>query len=264
MLSKHSQTFLTARSRLFYAIGLSVVMLAGGVSQSSYAAQTWTAGSPPTSAPMSFLDVPTNTIQGVMPDIMREIGKREGFDVNFEAIPFPALIQSAVSDKIDIIVSAMTPTPKRAEVVDFADVVYQFGEGLIVPDSDKTNYKVAAELKGTVIGAPVGTTYAEALRKMPGFAEVKLYDSPADMFTDLQNGRIKAAFIDYPLVKALVLKGGLPGFHVVESYKPLTEDAVAIAVKKGNKSLLDKINDGISKMKADGSLIAILKKWQLQ
>lgn len=264
MSSLHRHLLRTATSQLLRTMSVSAVLMVAAVSQNALAVQQWTAGSPPTSAPMTFLDVQTKTIQGVMPDIIREVGKREGFDVSFEAIPFPALIQSAVSGKIDIIVSGMTPTAKRAEVVDFADIVYSFGEGMVVSDADKTRYSTAKDLKGQVIGAPVGTTYAEALRNMDDFKEVKLYDTPADMFADLQNGRIKAAFIDYPLVKALILKGGIPGFHVVETYKPLSAAGVAIAVKKGNKELLGKINDGIARMKADGSLSAILKKWQLQ
>jgi polar amino acid transport system substrate-binding protein len=38
---------------------------------------------------------------------------------------------------------------------------------------------------------------------------------------------------------------------------------IAIAVKKGNSELLAKINDALTKMKADGSLDTILKKWHL-
>jgi polar amino acid transport system substrate-binding protein len=229
----------------------------------AFAAQTVTAGSPPTSAPMTFLDVKTNTIQGVMPDLIREIGKREGFQVNFDAIPFSALIQSAVTGKIDIIVSAMTPTPKRAEVVDFADIVYSFGEGLVVGDGDKTDYKNAQDLKGETIGAPAGTDYGEAFQKLGIFKEVKYYDTTSDMLHDLANGRIKGAFSDYPLLKALAAKGGMQGVHVDEDYTPLSKDGVAIAVQKGNKALLDKINAGIAQMKTDGSLAAILNKWGL-
>ncbi len=246
------------------AIIASTILFCGAAAHvAANAAEVLTAGSPPTSAPMTFLDVKTQTIEGVMPDLIREIGKREGFTVQFEAIPFAALIQSAVSGKIDIIVSAMTPNPKRAQVVDFADIIYAYGEGMVVPDDDKTAYTSAQDLKGQVIGAPAGTDYGEALQKLGIFKEVKYYDSPADMIKDLQNGRIKAAFNDYPELKAVAAKGGLPGMHVVESYKPLSTAGVAIAVRKGNKPLLDKINAGIAQMKQDGTLAAILNKWGL-
>jgi polar amino acid transport system substrate-binding protein len=44
---------------------------------------------------------------------------------------------------------------------------------------------------------------------------------------------------------------------------PMEKFDIAIAVKKGNGALLAKINEALTKMKADGSLDAILKKWHV-
>ncbi len=209
--------------------------------------QTLTAGSPPSSAPTTFMDVKTQKIEGLMPDV----------------VPFSALIQSAVSGKIDIIVAGMTPTPKRAEVVDFSQPVTAFGEGIIVKDSNKTDYKSVQELKGTVVGAPTGTDYGDQLRKLGIFKEVKMYDSPADMTRDVVLGRITAGFSDYPILKAQEASGGLLGARVVDAYVPMEKFDIAIAVRKGNTALLAKVNDALTKMKADGTLNAILKKWNL-
>ncbi|WP_227747377.1 type 2 periplasmic-binding domain-containing protein [Paraburkholderia franconis] len=49
------------------------------------------AGTTPSSVPNAFLDMKTHEIQGVMPDVIRAIGKREGFDVSFDVIPFSAV-----------------------------------------------------------------------------------------------------------------------------------------------------------------------------
>jgi polar amino acid transport system substrate-binding protein len=135
---------------------------------------TVTAGSPPSSAPTTFLDVKTQKIEGIMPDVVREIGKREGFDVSYQAVPFSALIPAVVSGKIDIIVAGMTPTAKRAEVVDFSQPVTAFGEGIIVKESNKTNYKSVQDMKGMSVGAPTGTDYGDQLVKLGIFKEVKM------------------------------------------------------------------------------------------
>jgi polar amino acid transport system substrate-binding protein len=249
-----------------FCTALAPTLLAGSLlmSTSAHAAQqVLRAGSPPSSKPTTFLDVKTNTIQGFMPDIIREIGKREGFKVDFQPIPFSALIPSAASGKIDLLVSGMTPTAKRAEVVDFTDIVTAFGEGLVVQASNKNNYKTAADLKGESIGVPAGADYGETLQKMGIFKEVKYYDTPADMNRDVQLGRIKGAMQDYPVLKAQLAAGALKGLRVDESYVPVVKDDIALAVKKGNKPLLDKINHAIRQMKADGTLAKILKKWGL-
>lgn len=225
--------------------------------------QTWKAGSPPSSKPTTFLDVKTNTLKGFMPDVINEIGRRQGFKVDFQPIPFGALIPSATSGKIDILVSGMTPTAKRAEVVDFSDIVTAFGEGLVIKATDKTNYKSIKDLKGESIGAPVGCDYAEALTKMGIFKEVKFYDTPGDMIRDVQLGRIKGALQDYPILKSQLADGALAGLRVDEDYVPIQKDDIALAVRKGNKPLLDKINAALRQMKADGTLAKIQKKWGL-
>lgn len=224
---------------------------------------TVTAGSPPSSAPTTFLDVKTQKIEGIMPDVVREIGKREGFDVSYQAVPFSALIPAVVSGKIDIIVAGMTPTPKRAEVVDFSQPVTAFGEGIIVKESNKTNYKSVQDMKGMSVGAPTGTDYGDQLVKLGIFKEVKMYDSPADMTRDVAIGRIVAGFNDYPILKAQEAAGAMAGTRVDDAYVPMEKFDIAVGVKKGNTALLAKVNDALTKMKSDGTLDKILKKWHL-
>jgi polar amino acid transport system substrate-binding protein len=249
--------------RIAATAGIAVVMLFGSITAHANEAPTLTAGSPPSSAPTTFMDVRTQQIEGLMPDVVREIGKREGFNVSYDAVPFSALIQSVVSGKIDIIVAGMTPTPKRAEVVDFSQPVTAFGEGIIVKDSNKTVYHSVQDMKGMSVGAPTGTDYGDLLQKLGIFKEVKMYDSPADMTRDVALGRIVAGFNDYPILKAQEAAGAMAGTRVEDSYVPMQKFDIAIAVKKGNSALLAKINDALTKMKADGSLAAILKKWHL-
>jgi polar amino acid transport system substrate-binding protein len=228
----------------------------------AYAAQTTvSAGTTPSSVPNAFLDIKTNKIEGVMPDVIREIGKREGFDVSFDIIPFSALIQSVVSNKIDLIVAGMSPTPKRAEVVDFSEPVAFFGKGIIVSASDKNSYHTVQDLKGTVVGAGAGEETSDELVKLGIFKEVKLYNTASDMARDVALGRITAGFNDYPIWKAQQAAGTLQGCRVVDGFTPLRKVPIAFGVQKGNAALLSKINDGLVKIKADGTLDKILKKW---
>ena len=93
-------------------------------------------GSTPTGIPFTFLDTKTNTIEGVMVDLIKEVGKEAGFKVEIEGMQFSTLIPSLTANKIDIISAAMYITPPRKEVIDFSGPVYTYGEGLIVPKSD--------------------------------------------------------------------------------------------------------------------------------
>ena len=94
--------------KLVTAIILSVSALSGAQAQD----QVLKVGSTPTGIPFTFLDTKTNTIEGVMVDLIKAIGKDAGFKVEIEGMQFSTLIPSLTSNKIDIIAAAMFITFK--------------------------------------------------------------------------------------------------------------------------------------------------------
>ncbi|MEZ3498458.1 ABC transporter substrate-binding protein [Pantoea sp. KPR_PJ] len=220
-----------------------------------------TAGSPPSSAPTTFLNTQSGKIEGFMPDVAAEVAKRQHLDVDFTAVPFSTLIQSVIAGKIDMIVAGMTPTPDRAKRIGFSQPVTAFGAGLVVRDDNTKTYHSRQDLKGEVVGTMAGTDYTQSLMQSGIAKEVKVYDSPADMTRDLALGRIAAGMNDYPILKAQAKAGGLKGMHVVEGYKPEHVSPMAFGVKKGNDKLLAEIDSALTAMKQDGSLQSIKDKW---
>src|SRR3954463_9138019 len=100
------------------------------------AQQVLKVGSTPTGIPFTFLDTKTNSIQGVMVDLVTEVGKDAGFQVQVEPMQFSTLIAALTSNKIDLISAAMYISPARKEVMESPEPVYSYGEGLVVPKSD--------------------------------------------------------------------------------------------------------------------------------
>jgi len=245
---------LTRRLALAAALALS----AGAAS----AQQTLKVGSTPTGIPFTFLDTKTNTIQGVMVDMVTEVGKRAGFAVTIEPMQFSTLIAGVTSSKIDLISAAMYITPTRKEQVDFSDPIYTYGEGLLVPKSDSKNYVSFDDMKGMTVGAQVGTAYVEPLKK--AFGEVKIYDTIPDILRDVNAGRIKAGFADYPIVAYNLQQGAFAETRLVKSYKSTMTGSIGIGVRKGEAELLKKINTALAAMQADGTVKKILAKWGLE
>src|SRR5438552_13046431 len=105
-------------------LGLAAIAaLAFAIPASASAQQSLKVGSTATGTPFTFLDTKTNSIQGVMVDLITEIGKDAGFQLQIEPMQFSALIPSLTSSKIDIISAAMFATAARKEVIDFSDPV---------------------------------------------------------------------------------------------------------------------------------------------
>jgi polar amino acid transport system substrate-binding protein len=220
-------------------------------------------GSTPTGVPFTFLDTKTNSIQGIMVDLITEIGRDAGFQVQIEPMQFSTLIASLTSSKIDIISAAMFATPARKEVIDFSDPVYSYGEGLIVPKADTKNYVAAEDLRGEVVGAQVGTAFVDALKKTGLFGEVKAYDTIPDILRDVNAGRLKAGYADYPILAYNLKQGSFPEVRLVDSYKPTIVGTVAIGTRKGDQELLSKINTSLARLRANGTVDKILGKWGL-
>jgi polar amino acid transport system substrate-binding protein len=221
-------------------------------------------GSTPTGFPFTFLVTKTNTIQGVMVDLITEIGKDAGFEVQIEPMQFSSLIAASTASKIDIISAAMFITAARKEVIAFSEPVYTYGEGLVVPKTDTRDYTRPEELKGETVGAQVGTAFVDTLKKRGLFGEVKVYDTIPDILRDVNTGRLKAGFADYPILAYNLKQGGFPEVRLVEPYEPTVVGSVGIGVRKNDADLLNKINTSLIKLKANGTVDKILGKWGLK
>src|SRR5262249_1651137 len=206
----------------------------------------------------------TNTIQGVMVDLITAVGKEAGFQVSIEPMQFSALIAALTANKIDIISAAMYITPARKEVIDFSGPVYSYGEGLVVPKADSKDYGKFENVTGETVGAQVGPVYVEPLKKTGLFADVKVYDSIPDILRDVNTGRLKAGFADFPILAYNLQQGLFPEVRLVKSYKATVLGSIGIGVRKNDGDLLKRIDASLAKLKADGTLKQILAKWGLE
>jgi len=247
------------KNRLLIATLFSALTLTSVCSQ----AETLKVASTPTGSPFTFLDTKSNSIEGVMVDIVRAVGKEAGFDVQIEPMQFSALIGSLSSRRVDLISAAMFITDERKKVVDFSTPVYSYGEGVVVPSKDTTDYTEMAQLKGKRAGVQVGTAFVATLQNSGLFSDVKLYDTTADLLRDANAGRIDVAVLDYPIAAYAIAQDNFPNLRLVTSYKPTMVNDIGIAARKDNPELMSRINSALEKLQADGSIAGIVSKWGL-
>ena len=227
------------------------------------AQETLRVGATPTGMPFTFLDTRTNTIQGMMVDLITAIGTENGWAIEIQPMQFSTLVPALTTGKLDAVSAAMLITPVRQQVINFSAPVYTYGEGLVVPASDKRDIVDAKELAGGTVGAQVGTAYVEPMKKLGVFTDVKVYDTSPDILRDVAAGRLQGGFADFPIVAYAIGQGNYPGLRLVRSYKPMIVGSIGIAVRKEKPEQLAKINASLERMRADGRLQAILTKWGL-
>lgn len=251
------------RSLFASAIALSVGFAALTATTSPATAETLRVGTEAQGIPFSFLN-DKNELDGFMMDLIKALGQKAGFEVEIEPMEFSALISSLTAGKIDLISAAMYITEKRAQVIDFSEPVFSYGEGMIVKKDDTKDYKSYQELKGETVGAQLGTVYIAALQEAGIFGEVKVYDTIPQIMNDVNAGRIKAGFADAPIMGYYLSQGQFPEVRLVKSYEATLPGKIGIATKKGDTEHMTKINAAIEEMKKSGELDQLIQKWGLK
>ncbi len=209
--------------------------------------------------PMEYVDEKTKEIVGFDVDLMKEVAKAAGFNVEFKNTAWDGIFAGLAADKYDAVMSSVTITDERKKEMDFSKPYINAGQILIVPKAAK-GVTVLADLKGKTVGAQIGTTGSFEIEKVEG-VKLKTYDEIGLAFEDLINGRIDGVVADTPVAADYALQN--------EDYKgklkivgePFTEEYYGIAVRKGNSEVLAFINEGLDKVLNTETYEHVEKKW---
>jgi len=197
---------------------------------------------------------------GIDIDLIHAIAKEEGFEVEVKPMDFKGIIPGITSKQLDGAIAGISITEERKQVVDFSEPYYQAGLSLVVR-ADNETIKSPEDLKGKIIAIKKGTTgakFADELGKKYG-ATVKYFDDTPSMFQEVVNGNADATLEDYPVIAYKIAVDTNTKLKIVGDR--LNGDHYGIAVAKGNKELLDKINSGLKKLKENGKYDEIVKTY---
>jgi polar amino acid transport system substrate-binding protein len=166
--------------------------------------------------------------------------------IDFVAVEPASRVEHLQSDKVDIILANFTVTPARAEAVDFALPYMKVALGVVSPSADPITD--VSQLEGKKLIIIKGTTAETYFTQNHPEIELVKFDQISEAFAALQDGRGDALSQDNTLLFAWAIQN--PGFVAgVGSLGSL--DTIAPAVKKGNKALLDWLNEEISSRLGD-------------
>jgi len=197
----------------------------------------------------------TGKLVGYDIDLMDEICDKLGARCEYVVVPFDGIVSGLNSEKYDAIISSFTITPEREMVIDFSKPYYQASQSIAIRlDQQKINSLI--DLKGKRIGVQLGTT-GELLAKKVEEAEVVSFDNIGAAFIDLENGKLDAIVNDKPTSQRIIALRG--NAKIVGS--DLSSENYGIAVRKGEKRLLDAINNSLTSLELSGKLEDLNKKW---
>ncbi|MGL4363332.1 MAG: basic amino acid ABC transporter substrate-binding protein [Cellulosilyticaceae bacterium] len=194
-----------------------------------------------------FEEIKGTEIVGFDPEIGKLIADKLGVELEIMDMEFGQLMGAVNSGKIDFIAAAMTNRPDRATQVDFSKNYFQSKQVMIVKENN-TSIMTADDLVGKKVGVQLGTTgdlFASDIED----ATVIQFDKAALAVKDLVNEKIDVVIVDEEPAKLIVANEA--GVELVEA--PFIEEEYAIAVKKGNETLLKAINELLEEIKQNGT-----------
>ncbi len=238
---------------LFVVIGVLLVSILPGCGQETLKVRIATDATWP---PFEYVDEQTMDIVGFDIDLIKAIADEAGLDIEILNVAWDPLLAGIAQCQYDAAISAMTITEERKEAMLFSNPYFEAGQ-LVTVEYDNTDIKSKEDLGGKTVGAQIGTTGSFEVEKIAG-ATLKTYDDIGLAMQDLMNGQIDAVIADNPLAM---------GYANANPDKLKTVGAVftseyyGIAVCKSKPELLDRINEGLAKVKAEGLIDELILKW---
>ena len=186
--------------------------------------------------------------EGYDVDLINAVAEKAGFEIEFEAMDFDAVIAAVQANPNTIGVSGISITEERQKNVDFSEGY--INAGLIVVVKKDSGYATADDLKGKIIGVQMGTTSDFAATEITGQANVAEYKSFLNAIMELQGNKVDAVIVDKPVGMAILASLGDDTLEIVDM--GLQADWYGIEVNKENPELLEKINAALKELEAEG------------
>ena len=193
-------------------------------------------------------------IVGIDAEIAQAIADEVGAELVIEDMAFDSVLASVQTGKADMGIAGLTITEDRLQNVDFSTPYATAAQVIIVKEGSAI--ETPDDLAGKNIGVQLGTTgdiYADDIED----ANIERYNKGFEAVQALLQDKVDAVIIDNEPAKVFVSQN--EGLKIVD--EAFTYEEYAIAVKKGNTELLNKINDAIKKLQDSGKLQEIVDKY---
>lgn len=188
-------------------------------------------------------------------DLIKEIGRISGFEIEFVDMQFDGLLPALESGKIDLIISGMTATEDRKKFVDFSSPYYSTKQAILVYQ-DEQKIQSFDDLVGRKVGVVLGFTGDILVSRIPNIQSQK-FNAASEVILALKSKKIEAVVMDYETAKNYAKQNS--ELKLVQT--DFASEEYAIAMRKENEELLGKINQAIKQIKENGFYDGLIAKY---
>lgn len=211
-------------------------------------------GTEGTYAPITYTDE-NNNLTGYDVELFREIAEYLNIEVEFKTSSFDTILPALRNGQIDVAANDMSITDEREDIFDFT-IPYKYSYGsAIIRKEDKDKYHSAHDLEGKNVALGSLTSNYAKFAESVG-ANGSAYDAGNEAAVrDVLNGNQDAVLNDYLVLTQLLKEFGSEGSQLmIADQVKYHANSSAFPVLKGNKALVDKLNEAIKALTDDGTI----------
>ncbi len=225
---------------------LSVLALSLILSACSAEKKKLVMGTEPGFAPYEYLD--GNVVAGVDVDIANEIAKDLGMELDIKTMDFDGALLAVQQGSVDFVAAGVSVSEERKQNMDFS-VEYAISKQIIVVNEANTDINGPDDINGKKVAVQQGTV-ADIVLSEDFECDLKRYTRYVQAVEDLKNNKIDCIVMD--ILPANEIVKANPSLLIREN--EVFTDKYAIAVKKGNQEMVDKINKTLTRLIDEGKI----------
>ena len=214
--------------------------------------------------PMNYFDE-NNKLTGFETEFAEAVCKKLGLTPKFQEIDWSAKETELNSGNIDCIWNGMTINEERLNTMGISNPYMANKQVLVVKAENVEKYSDSANLAGANICAEEGSAGEDIITTDAVFSGAN-FVSVSTMATALMEvaaGTSEGCVIDFVTCIGMIGEGtDYAGLSVVEAYE-FSPEQYGIAFRKDDTATIEKFNNAIAELMADGTLDAIAAKYKL-
>ena len=203
--------------------------------------------------PFEYLE--KGEVTGFDIELVNEIGKVMDADVKVLDMSFDGLLPALQMKKVDLVIAGMTATEERKKTVSFTQPYYTASQVIIVKEGNNS-IKSFDDSKGKTVAVMLGFTGDTIVSEIEG-VNVERFNAAYAGIMALQADKVEAVVLDSEPAKNYVKQN--PGLVLAEA--DAEQEEYAIALRKNDKALLEKVEKALAELKANGTYDALIKKY---
>ena len=201
--------------------------------------------------PYNFLN-DDGEVDGFERELGDELCVRAELTCEWVTNEWDSIIPNLVSGNYDVIIAGMSITDERDEVIDFTQNYTQ-------PDpSGYIALSMDVDLASGVIAAQTGTIQASHIASTG--ATLVEFATPEETVAAVRNGEADAVLADKTYLKPIADEDS--SLMLIEQ-EELLGGGIGLGLRESDGELKAKLDAAIGSMKADGSLNALIEKWEI-